>query len=98
MTGVMIVSVPIFFTVIAGVFVVINIYLSIRIMHELSKRGYPVNFLLMRLLIIKYVHQYKKITTTETGQTGELFRPWILSINGALVFAVMAIVTTVLSK
>ena len=38
-----------------------------------------------------YAFRYKKITRSETGKTGTLFYHWILSINLALVFAVIAV-------
>ncbi len=35
---------------------------SMMIVHELSKRGVKINFFWLRLLIVKYIQQYKKIT------------------------------------
>ena len=67
-----------------GVFVV----LAMMIVHEVSKRGVKINFLWLRLYIIKYINQYKKITTQETGKPGPLFYPCIISVNLALIFAV----------
>ena len=46
----------------ALVLVGIFITLSIMIVHEVSKRGVKINFFLLRLYIIKYIHQYRKIT------------------------------------
>jgi hypothetical protein len=59
------------------------------IVHQLSKRGVKISFLLLRLYIIKYIHQYKKITLEETGKVGPLFYPCIISINMALVFTLL---------
>ena len=67
--------------------VVANVIFSMIIVHELSKRGVKINILWLRLLIIKYVNQYKRITQAETGKTGSLFYLWIFSINAALVCA-----------
>ncbi len=67
--------------VLAGVFVV----LAMMMVNEVSKRGVKINFLLIRLYIIKYMHQYKKLTKKETGRVGPLFYPAIVSINLALV-------------
>ena len=62
---------------------------SMMIVHQLSRRGIKISFLLLRLYIIKYIHQYKKITLEETGKVGPLFYPCILSINLALVFTLV---------
>ena len=59
------------------------------IVHQLSKRGVKINFFLLKLLIIKYIHQYKQITLEETGKVGPLFYPCIVSINMALVLALV---------
>ncbi len=61
---------------------------SIMIVNEVSKRGVKINFFLLRLLIIKYIHQYKQMTREETGKVGPLYYPCILSYNLALVFAI----------
>lgn len=61
---------------------------SMMIVHEVSKRGVKINFFLLRLLIIKYIHQYKQMTLQETGKLGPLFYPCILSYSLALIFAI----------
>jgi len=77
----------------AGIFFVLfNVVFSIIIVNELSKRKIKVNFFLIRLLIIKYVHQYKTITLQETGKVGNLFYCWVGSINLALVCSVIGII------
>jgi len=69
----------------AGVFVT----LAMMMVHEVRKRGVKISFLWLRLYIIKYMHQYKQLTKKETGKTGPLFYPCIVSINMALVLAVV---------
>ena len=39
-----------------------------------------------------YANKYKKITYEETGKVGKLFYHWLIAINTALVFAVVAII------
>jgi len=73
-------------------FVLIFVVVSILIMNELQKRGIKINFFLMRLLLPKYVHQYKKITKKETGKVGALFYYWIISINLALVSLIVGMI------
>ena len=57
----------------------------------LRKRGIPVSFLWLRLMAPACAFGYKKVTGSETGKTGPLFYHWIVSINLALVFAVISI-------
>ncbi|MFA9453894.1 MAG: hypothetical protein ACERK6_08255, partial [Candidatus Aminicenantaceae bacterium] len=44
------------------------VVLAMLMTHEVSKRGVKINFLLIRLYIIKYMHQYKELTKKETGR------------------------------
>ena len=72
--------------------VALAIVLSIMIVHEVSKRGVKINFLLIRLLIIKYIHQYKQLTRKETRKTGPLYYPCVVSYNLALVFGLVYLI------
>jgi hypothetical protein len=65
---------------------------SIIIYNALQKRGMPVSFLWMRAMAPVYAFRYKKATTAERGKTGSLFYQWVISINLALVFAILAII------
>jgi hypothetical protein len=78
--------------ILAVVFVGLFVILSIMIVHELSKRGVKINFILLRLYIIKYIHQYKQLTLKETGKTGPLYYPCIVSVNLALVLAIVGLI------
>ena len=68
-----------------GVFVT----LAMVMVHEVSKRGVKISILWLRLYVIKYMGQYKKMTKEETGRVGPLFYPCIAAINMALVLAVV---------
>lgn len=72
----------------ALVFIGLFIIFAIMIVNEVSKRGVKINFFLLRLYIIKYIHQYRKITKQETGKVGPLYYPCIISVNLALVCAI----------
>jgi hypothetical protein len=74
--------------VLSLVFVGLFVVFSILIVHEVSKRGVKISFLWLRIYIIKYIHQYRKITIEETGRVGPLYYPCIISINLALVCAI----------
>lgn len=76
----------------ALVFVGLFVILSIMIVHEVSKQGVKINFFLLRLYIIKYIHQYKQITQQETGKVGPLYYPCIVSVNLALLCAIVGLI------
>jgi uncharacterized oligopeptide transporter (OPT) family protein len=65
---------------------------SIVITSWLSKRGIKINYPFIKVMIIKYVHQYRKITQQETGKPGPWFFSFVISMNLALVFAVVGFV------
>lgn len=52
-------------------------------------RGHKINWLLIRIFIFKYMHQYRDITTQENGKTGPWFYSYIISMNLALVCAII---------
>ena len=81
-----------FFFAAAIVAVVWGIVSSIKIVSFLMARGKKINFFLIRLLIIKYVHDYQVITTEENGQPGPWFYSYITSMNLALVFAIIGLI------
>ncbi|MCI0498891.1 MAG: hypothetical protein L0Y36_04315 [Planctomycetales bacterium] len=58
----------------------------------LSRRGIKINYLLIRILIFKYVHQYYRITREETGRPGPWFYSYMISMNLALVLVIAGIV------
>jgi len=80
------------FLVVALIFVALFIIFSIMIVHQLLKRGVKINFFLLKLYLIKYISEYKRITTDETGKPGPLFYPCVVSVNLALVFAIAGLV------
>jgi len=65
---------------------------SIMIVNQLLKRGVKINFFLLKLLIIKYIHQYRKITLEETGKVGPLYYPCVISVNMALILALAGLI------
>ena len=81
-----------FFLILALVSAMFGIVFMIMITSFLSKRGIKINYLLLRLYIIKYIHQYRKITIEENGKPGNLFYPYIVSMSLALVLAVIGII------
>lgn len=80
----------------ALVFVSLYVVFSMMIVHELSKRGVKINYFLLRLLLIRYISQYKQITLKETGKIGPLYYPCVVSVNLALVLAIAGLVLRLL--
>jgi hypothetical protein len=80
------------FFILAFISVVSGVVSSIVITSLLSKRGIKINYPFIKVLIIKYVHQYRKITLQETGKPGPWFYSFVISMNLALVFAIIGIV------
>ena len=62
------------------------------IVHEVSKRGVKINFFWLRLYIIKYIHQYRKLTLEESGRIGPLYYPCVISVNLALILAIVGLI------
>ena len=70
----------------------VAIVFSMMIVHEVSKRGVKINFVLIRLYIIKYISQYKQLTLKETGKIGPLYYPCVGSYVAAFVFAIIYLI------
>jgi len=58
----------------------------------IARRGYKINLLFIRLLILKYIHQYSEITTEENGKPGKWFYSYIVSMNLALLLAIAGLI------
>jgi len=71
-----------------GLFVIF----SMMIVHQLSKRGVKISFFWLKLYLIKYIQQYKQLTVKETGKPGPLYYPCVISVNLALVLAIIGLI------
>lgn len=65
---------------------------SIVITAYLARHGVKINYVFLKVLILKYVHQYRKITMQENGKPGPWFYSYVVSMNLALVLAIVGIV------
>ena len=83
------------FLILAIVSVLCGVLFSIMITSFISKRGNKINYFLIRILIYKYVNQYRQITEEETGKAGPLFYSSIRSFILALIFAVVGAIIKV---
>ena len=65
---------------------------TIAIANFLQKRGQRINFILINIMIFKYVKDYHKITKEETGKAGFWYYSFIISMNIALVCAIIGMI------
>jgi hypothetical protein len=79
------------FLVLAIVCVLWGVVSSIAIASFLSRRGIKINLLFFRVLVLKYIYQYHQITKQENGKPGPWFYSYIISMNLALIFAIVGL-------
>jgi len=77
---------------VALISVVWGVISSIVITGALSNRGVKINWIFLRMMIIKYVGQYRDITREETGRTGPWFYSYISAMILALVTAIIGLI------
>ncbi|MFH1851194.1 MAG: hypothetical protein ABIA75_02510 [Candidatus Neomarinimicrobiota bacterium] len=69
--------------------VIWGILSAMVMMAYLNRRGHKVSFLLVRLLIFKYINQYRDLTEKDTGKPGIWFYSYIAAMNLALLCAII---------
>jgi hypothetical protein len=65
---------------------------SLLIARDLQKKGLKVNFIFLRLLIIRYLYQYRKLTKEQTGRVGPLFYHYVVPLNLALALVIVLVI------
>ena len=65
---------------------------AVLIMAALHRYGVKINYLFMRVLLFRYVGQYRAITLKETGRVGPLFYSFVIAMNLALIAAITGLV------
>ncbi|MCK5586256.1 hypothetical protein KAJ02_09310 [Candidatus Bipolaricaulota bacterium] len=65
---------------------------TLVIADALQKRGVKVNWILLRMLILKYIGQYRDVTRKETGRAGPWSSSYIIAMNLALVTMVAGLI------
>lgn len=78
--------------------VICGVVFSLKITFFLSRHGVKINYWLLRLYMLKYLKQYRKLTIEENGKPGNLFYAFIASWSLALVFLMIGIVLPVVVK
>ena len=68
---------------------------SLLIARDLERRGVCVNHLWLRVMILKYLSQYRRITREETGRVGSLFYHYVIPLIMALVLTIILMILQV---
>jgi uncharacterized oligopeptide transporter (OPT) family protein len=84
--------------IVALICAIYGVISSMIIVSFLSSHGVKINYLLLRLLLLKYVGQYRKINLEEKGKPGFLYYSFIISMNSALVLGVIGLILLALSR
>ena len=71
--------------------IIIFIISTMMIYSYLEKKGEKLSFIWLRLFIFSYVSKYVKFTKRETGKIGYFFYIWLISINTALLCAILVL-------
>ncbi|MBI5021585.1 MAG: hypothetical protein HZB59_09125 [Ignavibacteriales bacterium] len=79
------------FLTVAIICVLWGVVSSIVIVSFLSNHGVKINYFLLRLLLPKYVGQYRKITLEETGKPGGWYYSFVISMISGLTLAIFGI-------
>jgi hypothetical protein len=72
--------------------VVWGVVSAIKMASFLSQRGTRINLLFFKIMVLKYISQYYQITKQEHGRPGLWFYSYIISMNLALVLAIVGFV------
>jgi len=80
------------FLVLAVPCAVIGVVLMMAMTGAVRARGEKINWVFLRLFVLKYISDYRNLTVKETGRPGPLFYPFVVTMNLALLFTVLGIV------
>ncbi len=64
---------------------------SMLMARYLEKHGASIDFLWLRVMILKYLGEYRKITLEETQRVGPLFYHYVIPLIVALVLVIILI-------
>ena len=71
--------------------VVWGIVSSLKIVTHLASRGIRINYILLRVMILRYIGMYHDMTVREAGRPGPWYYSYIASMLLALLFAVIGL-------
>jgi hypothetical protein len=70
---------------------VIGVVLMMAMTSAVQAHGQKINWIFLRLFVLKYISDYRYITIKKTGRPGPLFYPFIVSMNLALLFTILGL-------
>ena len=65
---------------------------SLLIARDLERRGVHVSYLWLRVMMLKYLSQYRRVTLEEAGRVGPLFYHYVIPLNMALVLTIILVI------
>ena len=65
---------------------------SLLIARDLERRGVRVSYLWLRVMMLKYLSQYRQVTLEETGRAGSLFYHYVIPLNMALALTIILVI------
>ncbi|MFH1198086.1 MAG: hypothetical protein V1720_20460 [bacterium] len=77
------------FLAIALIGVVWGIISLMNMVSYCYRKGIKINWAFLNLFMLKYISEYRRITTKENGKSGFWFYSFIVSMNSALVSVVI---------
>jgi uncharacterized membrane protein YozB (DUF420 family) len=80
------------FLVMAILSVLAGVVAAIRMTVALNRRGIHVNLLLWRVFFFRYLHQYKRVTVSESGKVGPLYYSYVTAMVVAVVCAIIGLI------
>ena len=80
------------FLVLAAPCAVIGVVLMMAMTSAVQARGQRIDWVFLRLFVLKYISDYRNLTIKEKGRPGPLFYPFVISMNLALLFTVLGLV------
>ena len=72
--------------------VAVGVVACIAVTSYVSKRGVKINFFLYRIMIFKYLNDYRRLTLQETGKIGLWYYVFSVAMVLTLVFVVVGII------
>jgi hypothetical protein len=69
----------------------IGVILMVAMISAVQDRGHKVHWIFLGLFALKYVNEYRTMTSKETGRPGPLYYPFVISMNLALLFVIVGL-------
>jgi hypothetical protein len=80
------------FLVLAILCAAVGVALMMAMTGVVQAHGQKISWVFLRLYVLKYINDYRNLTTKRLGRPGPLFYPFIVFMNLALLFALLGLV------